>query len=68
MVPSKQFYVRVSQDGSVLYSLRFGLFVLRLKTENKNFRLKLKLQCWMNLQDFPFDSQVCHIQIASCKI
>merc|ERR1719233_2838005 len=49
MVPSKQFYVRVSPDGSVLYSLR----------------LKLKQQCWMNLENFPFDSQECQIQIAS---
>jgi len=49
LAPSKQFYVRVFPDGSVLYSLR----------------LKLKLQCWMNLKRFPFDSQECKIQIAS---
>ena len=68
MVPSKQFYVRVSPDGSVLYSLRFGLIMQKLEKENNNFRLKLKQQCWMNLENFPFDSQECQIQIASCEI
>jgi len=48
-VPNKQVYVRVYSDGSVLYSMR----------------LKLKIHCWMNLREYPFDSQECKIKIAS---
>jgi len=48
-MPSRQVYVRVSPDGSVLYSMR----------------LKLKIYCWMNLRKYPFDSQDCKIKIAS---
>ena len=32
------------------------------------FRIKAKLQCPMNLRLFPFDSQICKIMLASCKI
>ena len=50
-VPATSSYARVSEDGSVLYSLR----------------LKSKLHCPLNLALFPFDTQTCSIMLASCK-
>jgi len=52
LVPSKAVYVRVFEDGTVLYSTR----------------IKAKLQCPMNLRLFPFDSQTCKIMLASYSL
>ncbi|XP_075912687.1 glycine receptor subunit alpha-2-like [Petromyzon marinus] len=41
--------LRLSEDGSVLYSMR----------------ISLTLSCPMNLQDFPMDTQVCPLYISS---
>lgn len=43
--------VRIYPDGTVLYSIR----------------ISLTLSCSMDLRHFPFDTQVCNIDLASCK-
>ena len=50
-VPAPSSYARVSEDGTVLYSVR----------------LKSKLHCPLNLALFPFDTQTCSLMLASCK-
>lgn len=32
-----------------------------------SYRLKLKFSCMMELSNFPLDTQVCTMEIASCK-
>ena len=32
-----------------------------------SFRLRLKFSCMMELSRYPLDSQICGMQIASCK-
>ncbi|KAG5886618.1 hypothetical protein JTB14_037394 [Gonioctena quinquepunctata] len=45
----KDVLVQISPDGSVIYS----------------YRMNTMFYCWMDLQKFPFDQQICHIQWVS---
>lgn len=46
----KDVLTSISPDGTVIISTR----------------IQASLHCWMNLQKFPFDEQVCHTIFESC--
>lgn len=47
----KDVIVQITPNGDVKYS----------------YRMTTTFYCWMNLQKFPFDYQICRIQWVSCK-
>lgn len=47
----KDVFVSISPEGDVLYS----------------YRMTSTFYCWMNLQKFPFDVQICELIWVSCK-
>lgn len=44
-------YVRIDRDGNVVYS----------------HRVSSTVSCFMDLRHYPFDDQVCSVQMESCK-
>ena len=64
-VPTSNRLVRLSREGTVLYSSRLLMVVLKaydnlllLFVPFLYFRLTIKASCPMNLQNFPLDTQV----------
>lgn len=51
-VTQPNFLLWISPNGSILYDTRVSMTVI----------------CAMQLQNFPLDSQWCHLRILSCKI
>lgn len=49
---SKDVLISIAPDGEVLFSRR----------------MQAVLYCWMDLQKFPFDEQVCSMNLESCKL
>jgi hypothetical protein len=73
--PTLNHLLRILENGRLLYSSRYVLFVIQSRSKKKItrynyflFRLTIKAHCSMSLGSFPLDVQTCSLMFSSCKL
>ena len=69
-VTTKNEFIKVDHTGEVVRSVRWGWSKAVQSFDSEawlSYRLSITASCPMNLRSFPMDTQICSLDIESCK-